>query len=46
MAVRLVVVLLECSLVQLFQAESTHEMLGVKLFKHGRDTPTGDGLLT
>lgn len=46
MTVWLVLVLLEGALVQLLQAEGTDKVFRVKLFKHGRDATTGNGLLT
>lgn len=44
--IRLVVLFLECSFVELLQAEGTNEMFRVELLAHGSDTPAGDGLLT
>lgn len=46
MAVGLVVLLLECALVELFKAEGADEMLGVELLAHGGDAAAGDGFLT
>lgn len=45
MAVGLVILLLKGALVELFEAESTHKMLRVKLLAHGCDAAAGDGLL-
>ena len=44
-AVGFFVLLFERSFVQLLQAEGAHEMLGVELTVHGRDTAPRDGLL-
>lgn len=46
LAVRFVVLLFECALVQLFKAEGADEMLGVKLLAHGGDAAAGNGFLT
>lgn len=46
MAVRFVILLFECALVQLFKAEGADEMLGVKLLAHGSDAAAGNGFLT
>lgn len=46
LAVGFVVLLFECALVQLFQAEGADEMLGVKLLAHGSDAAAGNGFLT
>lgn len=46
MAVRLVVLLLEGSFVELLQAEGTHKVLRVKFAMHGSDAPACDWLLT
>jgi len=46
LAVGFVVLLFECALVQLFQAEGADEMLGVKLLAHGGDAAAGNGFLT
>lgn len=45
MTIRLVVLLLESSFVELLQTESTLKVFRVKLAVHGRDASTGDGLL-
>lgn len=45
MAIRLVILLLESSLVKLFEAEGTYKMFWVELFEHGSNTPACDGLL-
>ena len=45
LAVGLVVLLLEGTLVQLLQAEGTHKVFRVELLGHGRDAAAGDGLL-
>lgn len=42
MTVRLVALLLEGALVQLLQAESADEVLGVELPEHGRNAAAGD----
>lgn len=44
MTVWFIVLLLECTLVQLLQAEGAHEMLRMEFLKHGRDAASGDGL--
>lgn len=44
MAIGLVVLLLECALVELLQAEGAHEMLGMEFAEHGGDASAGDGL--
>lgn len=44
-AVWLVVLLLECALVQLLQAESTDKVLGVELLIHSCDASSCDGLM-
>lgn len=46
LAVGFVILLFECALVQLFKAEGTDEMLGVKLLAHGGDAAAGNGFLT
>lgn len=45
LAVGLLVLLLEGSLVQLLQAERAHKVLRVELLAHGCDAAAGDGLL-
>ena len=40
MTVRFVSLLLECSLVELFQAETADKVFWMKLSEHGCDTPT------
>jgi len=45
-AVRLIILLLEGALVELLEAEGTHEVLRVELLEHGCDAATCDGLLT
>lgn len=44
-AVGFVILLFEGSLVELLQAKRAHKVLRVKLFSHGCDAATGDGLL-
>lgn len=46
MTVWLFLVLLECSLAQLSDAESAHKVLWMELVPHGSDTASGDGLVT
>lgn len=46
MAIWLVVLLLECSLVQLFQAEGADEVFGMKFTEHGCNATTSNGLVT
>jgi len=45
MAVRLVVLLLERTLVELFQAKGAHEMLRVEFLEHGGYATAGDRLV-
>lgn len=45
MAIWLVILFLERSFVQLFQAERTDEVFGVKFTEHGRNAATRDGLV-
>lgn len=45
MAVGLLVLLLECSFVELLQAEGAHKVLRVELLAHGGDAAARDGLL-
>lgn len=46
MTIWLVILFLECSLVQLFQTEGTDKVLRVKLAEHSSDTAASDGSLT
>ena len=46
MAVRLVVLLLESSLVELLQAEGAYKVFRVELLEHGCDAAAGDWLVT
>lgn len=46
MAVRLVILLFECSLVELLQAEGTDKMLRVELAVHGSDAASCDRFAT
>lgn len=46
MAVRFVILFLECSLVKLFKAESTDEMFGVEFLVHSGYTASCDRFLT
>ena len=45
MAVRLLSLLLEGSLIKLLETEGTNKMFRMKLLAHGRDASSGDGFL-
>ena len=45
MTVGLIVLFFERALVELFQAERTHEVLRMVLAEHGSDTPARDGFV-